>query len=179
MVLKKCIIIIIIIIIIITNACTTTKDMTKPTDYNINVECYNGPVKPKMPIHAANKTVMSLKILAETAKVSTRAREMDFLFLKEMSNSDNRPEFNGYNTQICRDQGQLPKFKTKAMYMPLINMTPSDPDSIMTALYQAQQITSQHGQENVLFTADLQLYRVAVNILWAYPEQFDNVVLRL
>ena len=30
-----------------------------------------------------------------------------------------------------------------------------------------------------MFTADLQLYRVAVNILWAYPEQFDNVVLRL
>ena len=30
-----------------------------------------------------------------------------------------------------------------------------------------------------MFTADLQLYRVAVNILWANPEQFDNVVLRL
>ena len=26
-----------------------------------------------------------------------------------------------------------------------------------------------------MFTADLQLYRVAVNILWAYPEQFDKV----
>ena len=46
-------------------------DMTKPIDYNINVECYNGPVKPMMPIHAATKTVMSLKILAETAIVST------------------------------------------------------------------------------------------------------------
>ena len=32
----------------------------------------------KMPIHAANKTVMPLKILAETAIVSTRARNMDF-----------------------------------------------------------------------------------------------------
>ena len=154
-------------------------DMTKPIDYNINVERYNGPVKPKMPIHAANKTVMSLKILAETAIVSTRARETDFLFLKEMSNNDNCPEFNGYNTQICRDQGHLPKFKTKAMYMPLIDMTPSDPDTIMTALRQAQQITSNRGQDYIVFTADLQLYRVAVNILWAYPEQFDNVVLRL
>ena len=52
--------------------------MTKPIDYNINVERYNNPVKPKMPIHAANETAMSVKILAETAIVSTRAREMDF-----------------------------------------------------------------------------------------------------
>ena len=54
----------------------------------------NGHVKSKMPIHAANKTVMSLKILDETAKVSTRARKMDFLFLKEMTNNDNCPEVN-------------------------------------------------------------------------------------
>ena len=65
------------------------------------------------------------------------------------------------------------------MYMPLIGMTPSDPDTIMTALRQAQQITSYRGQDYVMFTADLQLYRVAVNILWFYPEQFDNLVLRL
>ena len=52
--------------------------MTKPIDYNINVERHSGPVQLKMPIHAANKTVMSLKILAETAKVSTRSQEIDF-----------------------------------------------------------------------------------------------------
>ena len=92
-----------------------------------------------------------------------------------MSNNDNCPEFNGYNTQICRDQGHSPKFRTKTIYMPLIDMTPSDPDTIMTALHQAQQITSDRGQDYVLFTADLQLYRVAVNILWACPDQFDNV----
>ena len=63
--------------------------------------------------------------------------------------------------------------------MPLIDMTPSDPVAIMTALHQAQQITSDRGQDYVVLTADLQLYRVAVNILWAYPEQFDNVVLLL
>ena len=65
------------------------------------------------------------------------------------------------------------------MYMPLINMTPSDPVIIMTALCQAQQIKSDRGQNYAVLTADLQLYRVAVNILWAYPEQFGNVVLRL
>ena len=58
---------------------------------------------------------MSLKILAETAIVSTRAREMDFLFLKEMSNNENCPEFNVYNAQVCRDHGHSRKLKTKAI----------------------------------------------------------------
>ena len=62
--------------------------------------------------------------------------------------------------------------------MPSIDMTPSDPDTIMIAQCQAQQITSDHDKDYVVFTADLQLYRVAVNILWAYPEQFDYIVLR-
>ena len=61
------------------------------------------------------------------------------------------------------------------MYMPLIDMTPSDLDTIMIALHQAQQNTSDSGLDYVVFTADLQLYRVAVNILWAYPEQLDDV----
>ena len=30
-----------------------------------------------------------------------------------------------------------------------------------------------------MFTADLQLNRVAVNIMWAYPEKFDNAVVLL
>ena len=65
------------------------------------------------------------------------------------------------------------------MYLPLIDMTPSDPDTIMTSLKQAQEITSRCGQEFVVFTGDLQLYKVAVNILWAYPDQFGNVIMRL
>ena len=65
------------------------------------------------------------------------------------------------------------------MYMQLIDMTPSDPETIMTALRQAQQVTSDRDQDYIVFTADLQLYRVAINFLWAYPEQFDNIVLRL
>ena len=114
-------------------------DMTKIIDYSINVDYYNSPLNPKMPTHAANKAVMSLKILAEKVMVSTRAWEMDFLFLKEMSNNDNCPEFNGCNTQICRDQGHSPKFKTKPMYLPFINMMSSNPDTIMAALHQTKQ----------------------------------------
>ena len=68
------------------------------------------------------------------------------------------------------------------MYLSLIDMTPSDPYTIIIALRQAQKITIRRdrcGQEFINLTGDFQLYRVAVNILWAHSDQFANVVLRL
>jgi len=49
----------------------------------------------------------------------------------------------------------------------------------MTALVQAERLTAQSGQEFTIFTCDQQLYRVSLQILWTYPEQFEHVVLRL
>lgn len=56
-------------------------------------------------------------------------------------------------------------------------MTPSNPDTIMRALCQAQIISRSCGQDFTIITADLQLYRIAVT--WAYPERFVDVILRL
>ena len=89
---------------------------------------------------------------------------------------ENCPEYNGYNTRECRRQGQT--MQPKAVYLPLIDMTPSDPDTMMTAIRQSQIQAQQCGQEYSVFTCDLQLYRESVNIIWAYPEQFGNVILR-
>ena len=55
-------------------------------------------------------------------------------------------------------------------YSPLIDMVPSDPSTIMTAMIEARRITKNTGQSMTLFTADQQLYRVAVNVVWVYPE---------
>ena len=110
---------------------------------------------------------------------ASRARETDFVFFQDMCTSENCPEYNGYNTRESREQGQSSSAKTNAVYLPLIDMTPSDPDTIMTALRNSQSLTVPYGQDFIVFTGDLQLYRVAVNVLWSYPEQFANVVLRL
>ena len=71
------------------------------------------------------------------------------------------------------------KPKTTAIYMPLIDMTPSDPTTMMTAMVQAQQLTSGCGQAVTVFTADQQLNRVMVYITWVYPELFSNFIQRL
>ena len=69
--------------------------------------------------------------------------------------------------------------KTKAVYLPLIDMTPSDPDTIMTALHEAKRLTKERGQKNAIFTSDQQLYKVAVEVQWAYPREFSDVINRL
>ena len=47
-------------------------------------------------------------------------------------------------------------------YMPLIDMVPSDLDTIMTAMMESQQMTEECRQTSTVFTNDQQLYRVTV-----------------
>ena len=69
--------------------------------------------------------------------------------------------------------------RNKAVCMPLIDMPPADPSTIMTALVEANRLTSEADQEFTIFTCDQQLYRVSLQVIWTYPEQFSNVVLTL
>jgi hypothetical protein len=69
--------------------------------------------------------------------------------------------------------------KTKLVYLPLIDMTPSDPDTIMTALHEAKRLSKERGQKNTIFTSNQQLYRVALEVQWAYPSEFSDVIIRL
>ena len=72
------------------------------------------------------------------------------------------------------------KPRTKAMYTTLIDMTPSYPTTMKSAMLEAKRLTKKAGQATTLFTADLQLYRVGLNVQWAYPELFgENFILRL
>ena len=68
---------------------------------------------------------------------------------------------------------------TSDAYSQLIDMVPSNPSTIMTEMIESRRITKHTGQSMTLFTADQQLYRVAVNVVWVYPELSDEFVLRL
>ena len=43
----------------------------------------------------------------------------------------------------------------------------------MTAMTEAQKLAHEAKQEITIFTNDQQLYKVAVNFMWVYPEQFN------
>lgn len=50
---------------------------------------------------------------------------------------------------------------------------------MMAAMKKAQQLSHKVGQEYVVFTADLQHYRIALHLQWENPIQLGNIHLRL
>ena len=47
---------------------------------------------------------------------------------------------------------------------------------MMTAMVEAERLTNMTGQTNTIFTADQQLYKVLVDIEWAYSGQFRHFI---
>ena len=134
-----------------------------------------GSKQPQMPESHAIKAILTLKSLAHQAIAVRRASEVN----QDILAKEDCPEFHGYNTKLCREQGHLPQPKTKAIYLPLIDMKPSDPDTMLTAMLRVQELTSQTGQTFSLLTCNQQLYRVAVHVSWDQPERFKDMYLRL
>ena len=56
---------------------------------------------------------------------------------------------------------------------------PSDPSTVYTSMIKARAITTAAGQEYTLYTADQQLFKVAVHIIWDNPEEFTDIIPRL
>ena len=96
-----------------------------------------------------------------------------------MTNDSKVPEYAGFNTRMSREENHSLKPGIRVAYSPLIHMVPSDPSTIMTAMIASRRITKHTGQSMTVFTADQQLYREAVNVVWVCPELSDDFVLRL
>ena len=155
-----------------------TKEQIEPP---VPVHRYNGPKKPDMPEAWCERRVPPLKLLTSQAVSLFRAHDIDHHFLQEIvDNASCTPaEYNGFNVALARNHGHSVKPATTAIYTPLIDMTPSDPDTIMSAMIEDQRLTNACGQTITVFTNDQQLYRVAVNVTWVYPRLFTNFVPRL
>ena len=89
------------------------------------------------------------------------------------------PEWCGWNTCQSRAQGHQPAPKTLLIYHPLIMAKPSDPSTVYTSMMKAKAITAAAGQKYTVYTADQQLYKVALHIKWDNPVQFSEFIPRL
>ena len=84
---------------------------------------------------------------------SQRSKEQDFQFFRQMS-ACTPVEFNGYNSGLACEQGHELEPGTKATYTPLIDIMPSNPTTMLTAMVSAQKGTEEIGQVYTVFTAD-------------------------
>ena len=121
-----------------------------------------------------NKIILPLKVMAHTVIAKQRTMHDDFEFFKDVISIENNPEFNGHNTKLCRLAGFSVPPRNKAVYMHLINMSPAYPSTMMTAFVEANRLTSEAGKEFTIFICHQQLYRVSLQVICAYPQQFSS-----
>ena len=132
-----------------------------------------------MPASLAKFGVLPLKVLCHQIILERGAAEEDFLFLKSCVISRITPDFSGYNTRGTRETGQSVKSKSKVYYRPMINKTPTDPSTMLTAMCDLEKILKDPGQSFSMLTCDQQLYRVVLDVIWANPPRWVGFIPRI
>ena len=154
----------------------TISEMKQPITEDTPIVRYSGPKKPQMPTKETTRAILLLKVLAQPVIQLSRAQFLDFKFFKAVVTDTDTPEFGAFNMKLAREQGQSAQLARRAIYTPLIDITPADSDKMMTAMVEAQKLTKQCGQEFTVFTNDQQFHKVAVNVMWVYPEKISLFV---
>ena len=150
--------------------------LSDPIDFSVEISRYRGPSNPDMSVKESKITER------EESSISTlhkHASEMDMQFLKDVVFLETCPEYNGYNTRFLRNICSPIKQKTAVIYQPLIDMKPTEPDTIITAMLEAQRLSEQAGQSFTVLTCDQQLYKIALQVKWNEPIRFSNMTIRL
>jgi len=132
-----------------------------------------------MPEKFCQHVVPSLAFLAAQQVSLNRVASEDLAFVKQVLKSKPGPEYSGFNTQRARRAEQQPQPKTAVVYNPFLDMTPAEPDTMKTAMVEAQRLTHLTGQEWTVFTNDQQLYKEVVPITWVDRDMFQQFISRL
>ena len=140
---------------------------------------YEGPKKPAMPMASTNHFDMSDAFVNATTVSISRARDVDFTFFNDVMFKSNTPEYNGYNTQLCRESGMNPAPKSAVAYLPLINMKASDPNTVLTSITRGFEVTRDSNQDTLILACDQQIYKIVVDITFHQPELLTGIVVIL
>ena len=111
----------------------------------IPISYYHGPKNPDIPEEVLKKCVLPLEVLAQQRILVQRSKFHDFNFLRSVATKPSTPEFGVFNTKLTRMQGQGLKPRTKAMYTTLIDMSPSNPTTMKSAMLEAKRLTKKAG----------------------------------
>lgn len=152
------------------------EEMKRPIPWDTPVTEYNGPKKPAMPLVATNHFEMSAEMLQAMQISLSRARDLDLNFIKDILFKADTPEYNGYNTRHCRETGMSPAPKSAVVYLPLINMKPGDPTTVLTSINRGFEVTRLANQDILVLTCDQAIYKIVVDISFHQPELLTSVV---
>ena len=93
-----------------------------------------------MPVRCGVQEVPTLVFLASREISLDRAVFEDMLFLRQVTGGTPCPEYSGFNTKHARESGQQPGHKTGIVYTLFLNIVPAEPDTMKTAMVEAQHL---------------------------------------
>ena len=87
-------------------------------------------------------------------------------------------EWAGHMTRKAKDKESDLGPATNFLFGPLIDAPPSNPDTVLTALMYIEQFLTQHNQRHLHISADMQLYKIVMQIKWSYPDRWQHLIAR-
>ena len=145
----------------------------------LEMKIFKGQKRPSIPNSYAQRGFLPLRILCSQSIIVATSEAIDFQFMKEILTQPSVPDFAGYNTKKMRESGQIVKTKSKLIFRPLINKTPSDRSMMLTAMCDTEDASHQAGIQVTVFTCDQQLYRVIMDIIWEDPVRWKHFYTRI
>ena len=142
---------------------------------------FNGPKKP-VPPELVCHTGQSFELVSQTATSVRFALETDIRWLVSMMDNidgDNpKSEWSGTMTNLAREMGKTPSAANQFVFGPLIDSPPAHPDTVLTTLIFIEKFMKQHGMSYIHLSADMQLYKVILQIKWSQPTKWSNLIVR-
>ena len=105
-----------------------------------------------------------------------RAVENDFVFLQDIHTQPKCPEYNEFNTRLCKEARMLPQHKTDVAFLPLVIRPPAHHDTTKTAIDKGLTLMRATGDDVLIFTADQQLYKIVIDIVFYQPTYLQSEI---
>lgn len=84
------------------------------------------------------------------------------------------PSWSSLNNRI-----NMASIQTEIAYLPLWDSSPTQLSTVYTVMLSLQNLTRHLGQKNTIVTFDQAIYKLAKEIQWKRPEQFEDMVVRM
>ena len=114
--------------------------MPELIDYEVDIQRVAVRGKRNMQMQAAVKSILPLQILAHQILVLKGASEIDMAFIDNVVKLGDCIDYNILNNSLARSKRESPQTRSMDVYQPLIDMKPTDPDTMMIAMIRVQQL---------------------------------------
>ena len=94
---------------------------------------------------------------------------------EEKTTKQTIPGWSGYNSLVFPDTTR----PTVIGYCPMIHASSTEFSTIKTVMKKAQNICTSFDQKDVVVSFDLAIYSKAKQIIWKYPDEFPDTLIRL